>query len=1044
MIDSRSARWPWMMVAWLAAVRGAVAAEEPVACTFTEAPITIDGRTDEPAWRGARAVEDLLVVGGPRHGQPAERGARVRLLWNREGLCVAAECDGLQQFDDTLAVVLRPLADQPQHYVIRVFGDDSVEARLYDDEAGTTAPQGGFWIESATAAAAGGQPGWSMEMRIPWIAFFRTLGRPAVGDTWSFALGRREPGGRAWSWTGQITDAAGVEGKAVLHRLGGLRPLVFAADPAPRPFGLARRPPAPEHAVRGSPDPPPPYVVEPAFPQAGLKNVIFVCPQPDSDRLLFISDTFGTEASRIRRIPDRRDAAPDDIETLLDDTHATRVNVVHYAIAFHPRFADNGFVYVGCNGGARKDAAADADRKEPRKTRVLRYRMDPRPPWRLDPASETEVIAWESDGHNGGALAFGNDGMLYVTSGDGSTDSDTWQTGQDLTRLNAKVLRIDVDRPAEGRAYSIPDDNPFVGMEGIRPETWAYGLRNPWRLDVDRATGGIWVGNNGQDLVEQVYEIARGANYGWSAQEGSRPFVPERKAGPSPISPPTCEHDHSEARSLTGGIVCRDVPYADLEGEYVYGDHVTGRIWAVPHDDADAAEPRLLADTQLMITSFARGHAGDVLVTDFFIGNAGGIYRLVPRPPQAEATAFPRRLSETGLFVSVPRHELVSGVIPYAVNTPQWADGTDAVRYFVLPETMQVRSKERSWFTVPARMEVTPSQGWNLPDGSVVLQSLAAEARPGDPATRRWIETRLLLRNEGDWAGYTYRWNDDQQDAELVAAEGLDAEVRLTAAGSERVQRWRYPSRAECLVCHSQSANFVLGLSTVQLNRDFDYRAALGGDAATDNQLRTFEHLGLIWQDVDGLSRERIATRVRDEVRAGLPRPGPTAIDRERFDAEVTKRIGPILQRCTESSLRQNRPTLPLSTLLFTAPAALPRLVNPHDTTQDVALRVRSYLHTNCSSCHIAAGGGNSRIVFDFGTPLERMQAIDEKPMHATFGIDDARIVASGSPDRSILLYRLSRRGPAQMPPLCSLAVDDAAVTLVRQWIESLPAVAEE
>ena len=815
-----------------------------------------------------------------------------------------------------------------------------------------------------------------------------------------------------------------------------------AAAPAPRPYGIARREPAPAHHVRGSPDPPPPYVLEPAFPKAGLQNVIFVCPQPGSDRLLFVSDTFGNEASRIRRIPDRRDATAEDIEVLLDDTMASRVNVVHYAIAFHPRFAENGFVYVGCNGGARKDAATEADRKEPRKTRVLRYRMDPRAPWRLDPASETEIVAWESDGHNGGAVAFGNDGMLYVTSGDGSMDSDAWQTGQDLTRLNAKVLRIDVDHPADGRAYSVPADNPFVGKEGVRPETWAYGLRNPWRLDIDRATGTVWVGNNGQDLVEQVYEVARGANYGWSAREGSRPFLPEREAGPSPISPPTCEHDHSEARSLTGGIVCREVRHADLEGEYVYGDHVTGRIWAVPHDDADAATPRLLADTQLMITSFARGHDGDVLVTDYFIGNAGGIHRLVPRPPREAAGGFPRRLSETGLFASVPRHAFVPGVVPYAVNAPQWGDGTHAVRAVVLPDSMQVRTPERGWYAEPARMEVTTYQGWNLPDGAVVVQSLAAEARPGDPASRRWIETRLLLRNEGDWAGYTYRWDEDQQDAELVAAEGLDAELRLAAAGAERTQRWRYPSRAECLVCHSQSANFVLGLSTVQLNREFDYRAALGGDAATDNQIRTLEHLGMLWEDVDGLARERIAARVRDEVRAALPAPGPTAAERERFDAEVQKRVGPILKRCTASPLRAGRPKPAKSTLLFAAPAVLPRLVDPHDPAQDLTLRVRSYLHANCSSCHIATGGGNSRIMFDFGTPLARMQAVDGEPMHATFGIEDARIVAPGAPDRSILLQRLSRRGPAQMPPLCSLAVDEAAVAMVRQWIESLPPAA--
>ena len=217
------------------------------------------------------------------------------------------------------------------------------------------------------------------------------------GRSDEFSIARRDPGGKGWSSTGRFDAAVPEDGTCALHRLESLQPLVFAAAPDPRPYGISRLPPAPDHHVRGSPDPPLPYVVELAFPRAGLKNVIGVFPQPGSDRLLFISDTFGVEASRIRRLPDRGDATPEDIETLLDDAHATRHNVVHYAIAFHPRFAENGFVYVGCNGGARKDAATDADRSEPRKTRVLRYRMDPRPPWRLDPASETEVIAWESD-----------------------------------------------------------------------------------------------------------------------------------------------------------------------------------------------------------------------------------------------------------------------------------------------------------------------------------------------------------------------------------------------------------------------------------------------------------------------------------------------------------------------------------------------------------------------------------------------------------------------------------------------------------------------
>src|SRR5208282_2796900 len=163
-------------------------------------------------------------------------------------------------------------------------------------------------------------------------------------------------------------------------------------------------------------------------------------------------------------------------ETLL------KLDAVAYDIAFHPDFAKNGYVFIGSNGpssGAKK-------------TRITRYSMDRNPPYTLDPKSEKTIIEWPSDGHNGGAFAFGHDGMLYITSGDGTSDSDTHIVGQDLTKLTAKVLRIDVDHPAEGKHYSIPKDNPFVDKKDVRPETWAYGLRNPWRITVDRKTGHIW------------------------------------------------------------------------------------------------------------------------------------------------------------------------------------------------------------------------------------------------------------------------------------------------------------------------------------------------------------------------------------------------------------------------------------------------------------------------------------------------------------------------------------------------------------------------
>jgi len=169
-------------------------------------------------------------------------------------------------------------------------------------------------------------------------------------------------------------------------------------------------------------------------------------------------------------------------------------------------------------------------------------------------------------------MAFDNDGLFYVTTGDGTSDSDEDVVGQRLDVLHAKVLRIDIDHPDPGKTYSVPKDNPFVDLGGARPETWAYGLRNPWRMHYDREAGHLWVAQNGQDLTEQAYFVRKGDNYGWSVYEGSRPFYLERKLGPTPHVLPTFEHGHHEARSLMGGLVYRGGKLPEIEGAYIYGD----------------------------------------------------------------------------------------------------------------------------------------------------------------------------------------------------------------------------------------------------------------------------------------------------------------------------------------------------------------------------------------------------------------------------------------------------------------------------------------
>ena len=363
------------------------------------------------------------------------------------------------------------------------------------------------------------------------------------------------------------------------------------------------------------------------------------------------------------------------------------------------------------------------------------------------------------------------------------------------------MLRLEVDHPAAGAAYSVPADNPFVAVAGARPETWAYGFRNPWRITCDRPTGDLWVGQNGQDLWEQAYLVRRGENYGWSVTEGSHPFYPTRTAGPTPITKPIVEHPHSEFRSLTGGIVYRGDAFPELRGAYIYGDWATGRIWGAKHEQGKLTWQRELATSTLQITGFGADSKGEILICDH---GGGALYRLERTPPQNDAARFPAKLSETGLFASVAGHQVEAALIPYSVNSPLWSDGAYKERYLALPDA-------------EARIDFTTSRGWNFPDRTVVVKSFALDL---DGDRRRWVETRLLTKQNGQWVGYSYVWNDEQTEATLVDAAGLDRDFKVRGGR----QTWHFPSRAECMMCHSRAANFVLGLTTLQMNRDDQLR----------------------------------------------------------------------------------------------------------------------------------------------------------------------------------------------------------------------------
>ncbi|MBM3459045.1 MAG: hypothetical protein FJX77_11010, partial [Armatimonadetes bacterium] len=415
--------------------------------------------------------------------------------------------------------------------------------------------------------------------------------------------------------------------------------------------------------VSGAPDPPPPYRVRRVYPNLKLPNPMIVEREPGTNWIYAIQ-MVGND-TRLVRFRDEPNAA--EVETLLT------LNRLVYDLEFHPGYDQNGYLYLGGKG---PNSAPSAERK----MAVTRYTMERSAPHRLREGSAFTVVDWPSDGHDGGAIVFGKDGMMYVTTGDGTSDSDTNIVGQDMSRLTAKLLRLDVDRPEPGKGYSVPVDNPFVGREGIRPETWAYGFRNPWRMAVDRETGHIWVGNNGQDQWETAYLIEKGANYGWSVYEGSHPFYLNRKMGPTPLVKPTIEHPHSEFRSLTGGVVYYGTRFPELRGAYIYGDHSTGKIWGMKHDGRRVLWHRELADTSLQIAGFGTDSRDELLVADLGSSGQGGLYALDPTPKDLPPSRFPRRLSESGLFRSARGHRVQPSLIPYSVNSELWSDGAHKVR----------------------------------------------------------------------------------------------------------------------------------------------------------------------------------------------------------------------------------------------------------------------------------------------------------------------------------------------------------------------------
>ena len=524
--------------------------------------------------------------------------------------------------------------------------------------------------------------------------------------------------------------------------------------------------------VVGSPDPPAPYITERVFAKLKFREPVELTAMPGTDRLIMVE-----REAKIYSFPDKADCAKADLFANMKDFDREMWET--YSIGFHPGFLTNRYIFVF---GIYKHGQPDG-------THILRFTVKQTDPPTIDFTSKKLIITWLSGGHNGGCIRFGPDGYMYLSIGDATVPSppDLLDTGQDLSDLLGSIVRIDIDREENGRPYRIPPDNPFINTLRARPEIWAYGFRNPWRMSFDPASGALWVGDVGWELWEMIYRVERGGNYGWSLMEGTHVVRPGSKRGPTPILPPVVEHPHSEAASITGGYVYRGKRLSELQKGYIYGDYETGKIWEWRN-----GKSREITDTPHKIITFAEDHAGELYYVDY----GGGIYQLVRNPAAGKPSEFPRKLSETGLFGSVRDHKLAAGVAPFGVVAELWSDRAVAERILALPGTSTVSQTNHHW---------------EFPSNAVLAKTFTLDGRK--------VETQMLHYNGESWGAYSYRWNDDQTDAALVPASGDQAVIGK--------QTWRFFSRAECLRCHNPWCHTTLGFTPLQLRESMPEHGAM-------------------------------------------------------------------------------------------------------------------------------------------------------------------------------------------------------------------------
>jgi len=467
-------------------------------------------------------------------------------------------------------------------------------------------------------------------------------------------------------------------------------------------------------------------------------------------------------------------------------------------IAFHPAFAANGRVFFAYGAvGENTDfelrisefQASGDNAKLMNERRVL-------------------TVPKNNPIHYAGALSFGPDGYLYISIGDDGNNQqfdDQRMAAQDPANFYGTILRIDIDSNSD-QPFVVPVNNPDYGT-GIPSPVFAYGFRNPWTLSFDRENkGDLWASDVGWFKVEEINRIAKGGNHGWPLCEGEcDQHTPE-------LLDPYYSYPNTAGAAVIGGYVYRGTEIPDLYGKYVFADYIDRGIKAIDTQSNSGAvpSPTSLVSATFNISSFTQGSDGELYV----IGYSNGEVNKLVKSAQAEVSEPPELLSSTGCFAFTRNGDPkpLPGVFAYDTAQSFWSDGASKKRLLALPENTTIDSSD--------------IDAWELPPGAVTIKHFYMNDSI--------FETRFLVRHdEGSYGGYTYQWDEDLDDATLVPAEG-----RSVTLGEHQ---WDYPSRADCMRCHTAQAGYSLSLESRQLSVK-----SRSNSKVSAQQLDFFESLDII------------------------------------------------------------------------------------------------------------------------------------------------------------------------------------------------------